>query len=97
MDGRNPRARTRLTIDLLETLEDRDAICPNSIPVKRIQSWFSARERELAAEIVTELARTPDAPVEFVTVERVSVWLTDREETQAYVADLRENPPWFDP
>lgn len=97
MDGRNPRDRTRLTIDLLETLLERGAVCPDSILVTRIQSWFSARERELAAEIVTELARTPDAPVEFVTSSRVSVWLTDIEATQAYLADLRENPSWFDP
>jgi hypothetical protein len=97
MDGRNPRDRTRLTIDLLETLLERCAVCPDSILVTRIQSWFSARERELAAEIVTELARTPDAPVEFVTSSRVSVWLTDIEATQAYLADLRENPSWFDP
>lgn len=97
MDGRNPRDRTRLTIDLLETLLDRGAVCPDSVLLTRIQSWFSARERELAAEIVSELARTPDSPVEFVTSERVSIWLTDHEATQIYLADLRENPPWFAP
>jgi hypothetical protein len=62
-----------------------------------IQSWFAAREREPAAEIVEGLATTTGAPVEYVTAERVSIWLTDREAARIYVADLRENPPWFDP
>lgn len=97
MDGRNPRDRAHLTIDLLENLLERDVICPDSIRVSRIQSWFSARERELAGEIVERLATTTDAPVEYVTAERVSIWLTDREAARAYVTDLRENPPWFDP
>lgn len=97
MDGRNPRQRTRLTMDLLETLLERDAICPNSVTVSRVQSWFSARERELAADIAAELASASDTPVEFVTADRVSVWLTSREATRTYVSDLRANPPWFDP
>lgn len=96
MDGRNPRERTRLTMDLLGTLLERDAICPNSVTVSRIQSWFSARERERAADLTAELARTSDTPVEFVTADRVSVWLTSREAARAYISDLRENPLWFD-
>ncbi|WP_157971706.1 hypothetical protein [Halorussus litoreus] len=97
MDGRNPRTRTHLTIDLLDMLLQSDAACPNSVTVSEVQAWFSTRERELAAEIVMELAGASGAPVEFVTAERVSIWLTDRAAAQAYVADLRENPPWFDP
>lgn len=91
MDGRNPRTRAHLTMDLIEVLLEADAVCPDSITVSEVQAWFSARERQLAADIVAELAGTSDTPVEFVTAERVSIWLTDRAAARAYLADLREN------
>jgi len=43
------------------------------------------------------LATDSEAPLEYVGREQASIWLTDRAAAQAYVADLRENPPWFDP
>lgn len=78
-------------------MADRNVVRPKAVLVSHVQSWFSAREQELAKSIVETLATDSDAPLEYVGRERTCVWLTDREATRVYLADLRENPPWFDP
>lgn len=72
----------------------------SSIP-KRFSSHTSSRgfrrAKRGAESIIEELATDPEAPLEYVGWEQASIWLTDRAAAQAYVADLREDPPWFDP
>ena len=95
--GRNPYDEHILIVDFLELLLAEGVCKPKSVPMATVREWFPTRERHSADEIVDELAADSDAPLEYVTDIERTIWLVDVEATREYLADLRENPMWFDP
>jgi len=96
MDGENPRERAHLTVDFLTALVDRGYVRPDaSIPVDDAQQWFAKRDRELAKDIITDLA-DGDGPVAYATADESRIWVTNVEAAGEYIDALREDPPWFD-
>jgi hypothetical protein len=96
MDGRNPRDRHHLTEDLVSKLVDSGYVRPHkSIPIRDAVEFFAKRDRELAKEIITDLA-DGGAPVVYATTDQKQIWVADANAAEEYIGSLRENPPWFE-
>lgn len=88
--------RTHIKIDLLETLIMKEVFGPDSIPIERVQNWFSTDEQNLAREIIEEMHENRDCPLKYVIGNHSRIWLRDKDEAEEFLEDLRENPPWYD-
>lgn len=96
MRGRNPHDEHNLKIDLLKRLLSEGAVQPECIAVETVLDWFPARERYLGGRLITNLTANPDCPLEHVSDAEKEVWLTDADGTREFVADLRDDPAWFE-
>lgn len=98
MDGRSHYDETNLTIDLLETLVGQDVVEPKRVSIATVQSWFGADDQQTAREIISDLDDDDEAPFvgELSEDEKGHVYLTDSSETLEFIADLQENPPWYE-
>lgn len=94
--GRNPYDRHILLTDFLELMLAEGSCKPEFVPMTTVRRWFPSQERHLADEIVSDLATDPDAPLDYVTDDERKIWLLGVQTTHQYLADLRENPMWFD-
>jgi|GEM_PF-4288115 len=97
MDGRNPREKWELKLDLVEHLVELGYILPeDSVDRSTIEGWFSDSEQELAEEIVNDLLENPDAPVATTDTSANGIGITDYEAANEFKDSLWENPPWFE-
>lgn len=94
--GRNPRDDHTLKIDLVEQLLSKGVVQPESVPQATVRDWFPTRERDLADRLVADLTANTDCPLEYVTDAGNEIRLTDADATREFVADLRDDPAWFE-
>ncbi len=94
--GRNPQDEHNLKIDLLEQLLSTGVVSPESIATATVREWFPTRERHVADRLVADLTANPDCSIEHVSNAENEIWLTDADATREFVADLRDDPAWFD-
>ena len=88
--------RTYRKIDLLETLLGREIFGPDSIRIVDTLDWFAASERETAKRLIEEMHHNQDCPLKYKIGNHDRVWLRDDEETEDFIEDLKDNPPWFE-
>lgn len=83
-------------IDLLETLLGKEILGPDSINISDTLEWFAVSEREDARKIIEEMHNNQDCPLKYEIGDHTRVWLRDKEETEEFIRELRDSPPWFE-
>ena len=75
--------------DLLRELALRGIYQPKEVSsLETIRPWFAEADRDDVDQLIGELARDDDCPLEYVTEAEQAVWLTDSDDVSEYI---REN------
>ena len=86
--------RTYRKIDLLETLLGEGIFGPDSIRIKIILDWFAVGERNNAKRLIEEMHENQDCPLKYEIGNHNRIWLRDKSETEDFIQELRDDPPW---
>lgn len=83
-----------LRIKIVRKLARKKVVGGHKKQVTTVKNWFATDEQGRAEELIRELARDPDAPLERYGGSRDNVRLASIAEAKAYIKDRGGDLPW---
>lgn len=83
-----------IKIKLVKKLARKKVVGHHKKQVETVKNWFATDEQGRAEEVIREMIRNPEAPVEGYGGSRDNVRLTSIDDAKTYIQDHGGDLPW---